>query len=318
MHWKLKSFIQNAVSRLPSEHSYAAYYWIQRHFGGLKRMDPTSRLKAGVEACRRLHALGRDPNGKSLLEVGTGRVPLVPLAFWLMGARRTVTVDLNPYMKEELIRESLEYIAANRPEIEVMFGNLLIPERLDELLALLTGGAFSQQAFLTCCNIDYMAPGDAADTRLPEASIDFHLSYTVFEHIPRPVLEAILKEGNRILHDDGLFIHRIDYSDHFSHADSAISAVNFLQFPEAKWERLAGNRYMYMNRLRHADYLRLFTSAGHQIVLAQPETDAQSLQLLKTGALQPHARFASYPPEELAITASWIVSAKTPKQDSGS
>jgi hypothetical protein len=39
--------------------------------------------------------------------VETGRVSLLPVAFWLCGAEKTITVDLNPYMRNELIADML-------------------------------------------------------------------------------------------------------------------------------------------------------------------------------------------------------------------
>ena len=311
MHWKIKARIQNAVSLLPSSVSYATYYWIQRHFGSLKRMNPVSRLKPGVETWKKIQELGYSPIEKVFLEVGTGRVPMVPVAYWLMGAKSTITIDLNPYMKEELIRESLEYISDNKEEIQKLFGSLLDKKRLDKLLYFYKSSTFSTSSFLEFCQIKYIAPGNAAKTRLKEKSIDFHTSYTVFEHIPPMVLKEIIKEGNRIISDGGLFIHRIDYSDHFSHSDKTISAINFLQYSDSEWNRYAGNRYMYMNRLRHDDFLNMFESLGHRIVLNSPEVDKQSLDLLRSGSLQLNERFKTKSEDMLSIRDSWIASKKS-------
>src|SRR5262245_9231314 len=106
MRWKLKARLQNTISRLPTRASYAAYYWVQRHFGGLREGSPLSRLAAGVEAWKRIARQGVNPAGKVFFEVGTGREPVMPMCWWLMGADRVVTVDLNPYLKGELIRET--------------------------------------------------------------------------------------------------------------------------------------------------------------------------------------------------------------------
>jgi hypothetical protein len=66
--------------------------------------------------------------------------------------------------------------------------------------------------------------------------------------------EKIINEGNRILSEEGLFVHLIDCSDHFSHNDKSISRINFLQYNVTQWNKLAGNRYVYVNRLRHDDF----------------------------------------------------------------
>ena len=106
------------------------------------------------------------------------------------------------------------------------------------------------------------------------------------------------------------FIHRIDYSDHFSHSDQSISPINFLQYSDDEWERYAGNRYMYMNRLRHDDFISLFESAGHRIVEAQPNIDQCLQELLRNGNLHLHERFSSKPEEVLAITGAWMITQK--------
>ncbi len=311
MHWKLKAQIQNAVSLLPSSASFAAYYWVQRHFGSLRRTKPISRLTAAIETCKRIGEQGETLLDKIFMEVGTGRVPIVPIAYWLMGAKKTITIDLNPYLKSELVEENLQYMFENKAEILSLFGSLLIKERFDKLQQMVGKDfRFSVSEILDLCRVDCIAPGDAADTRLPERSIDFHTSYTVFEHIPLVVLEKILKEGDRVIKNNGLFVHWIDYSDHFSHSDQNISAINFLQYSDREWDRFAGNRYMYMNRLRHDDFINLFESVGHHIIVAQPSTDKRSQELLRNGNLKLCERFKPKPEDVLAITGAWIVSSK--------
>ena len=124
------------------------------------------------------------------------------------------------------------------------------------------------------------------------------------------MLLQILEEGNRIVRDDGLFVHRIDYSDHFSHSDKTISSINFLQYSDAIWDRYAGNRYMYMNRLRHDDFLAVFQAAGHRIMADTPKVDQRALQILRDGSLPLSERFVSKPPDVLSIRGSWLVSRK--------
>ena len=310
MHWKTKAKIQNLVSLLPSAASYAAYYWIQRNFGRLKRYNPISKLKAGVETCKIIQDAGYTPIEKTFFEIGTGRVPIVPLSFWLMGAKSTITIDLNPYVKDELIIESIEYISKNREEIIEVFGSFLDKTRLDELLHFNDRLPFKRDAFLDLCQIKYIAPGDAAKTGLKENSIDFHTSSVVLEHIPPDILVQILEEGNRIISNDGLFVHAIDYTDHFSHTDKTISPINFLQYSDAEWAKYAGNRYMYMNRLRHDDFLAVFASVNHRIILERPIIDDRLNDLLKSKTLLLYGRFKEKPDNILSIKGSWIVSQK--------
>jgi hypothetical protein len=314
MHWKLKASIQNGIALLPSSLSYEVYYRMQRLVGGLRHVDPIEHLTAGIETWRRIQQQGQDPRGKVFFEVGTGRVPEVPLACWLMGAERTITVDVNPYIKSDLVLATLREIDARRAEIEALFGGLLLRDRFERLLQLAKGSAFDVQEFLQMCAIDYVVPADAGNTHLPPNSVDYHVSYTVFEHIPGDVLYRILVEGKRIVQQDGLFVHMVDYSDHFSHSDSRVSPINFLQFSDAEWDRFAGNRYMYANRLRHDDVLAIFEAAGHHCLVVEPLHDEEARQLLTAGTLKLDPRFAGKSIDTLSIRESWIVSTAGPVQ----
>ena len=111
-----------------------------------------------------------------------------PSWYWLMGARRTITIDINPYLKTELVREILDHIRAHTTDVRALFGALLHQKRLDDLLQFATHAEFSLARFLNLCCIEHIAPGDAARTGLPARSVDFHTSYTVIEHIPPEVL----------------------------------------------------------------------------------------------------------------------------------
>ena len=307
MHWKIKANIQNFISILPSNISYNTYYWIQRNFGGLRKVDPTKRLLAGVNTWKIIQEQGISPSGKIFFEVGTGRVPLTPLAYWLMGAEKTITIDLNPYLKEELIRDSLKYILHNQNEISELFGLLINEERFNAIVALAEKPDFSVTSFLEMCNINYIAPGDAASTDIPDNYIDFHTSYTVFEHIPSKIILDILKEGNRIIKTDGLFVHKIDYSDHFSHSDREINSINFLKYDDETWNKYAGNRYMYMNRLRHDDFLSLFSKADQDIISSKTTIDEVVKKKLSNEELILDEKFSSKNKDILSINGSWMI-----------
>ena len=157
-----------------------------------------------------------------------------------------------------------------------------------------------------------MAPSDAAKTGLPDESVDYHVSNAVFEHIPLNILKDILKEGNRIVKKGGLFIHNIDYSDHFAYDDKNITAINFLRYSDEEWAKTAGNKHAYVNRLRHDDFISLFESAGHEFlqVETQKEDQQRVKELLEQGNVQLNERFKLKTNEILSITSGSFVSAK--------
>ncbi len=306
MNWKNKARIQNAIAKLPSGLSNRVYYQMQRMAGGLRRVNPTKRLAAGIDTWQQLMRLGEDPRDKTFFEVGTGWMLNAPLAYWLMGAAKVVTVDLNRYLREELVVESIEYIATHRSEIERRFDSLLVVSRLNELLSLLRPSQFSLARLLEMTGIEYHAPSDAAHTALPDHSVDYQTSFTVLEHIPPSVLRDILAEGRRILRPSGVSIHMIDYSDHFAHSDTTITQGNFLQFADREWQQIAGNRFMYMNRLRHDDYEAVFRDSQLEIVTSAPVVDAALANAIESGQLVVDSEFATKSIASLAATCAWI------------
>jgi len=225
-----------------------------------------------------------------------------------MGAKKTITIDLNNYFKRELIMETIKYISVNKNEVQNLFGSLLIEKRFNELITYYSENNFTKNSFLDLCCIDYIAPGNASETNLESKSIDFHTSYAVFEHIRPKDISLILKEGNRIITDTGLFIHKIDYKDHFSYSDNKISSINFLQYSDEEWKRYAGNNYMYMNRLRHDDFINLFHSAGHQILESNILIDKEILSFLRTDKINLNELFINKPEEIISISESCIIS----------
>lgn len=310
MNWKLKAGIQNAIAALPSQMSYDAYYKFQRTFGGLKTVDylVASRMEAATMFWDALVENDVSPHSKRLLEVGTGRVPLLPISFWLMGAGSVTTVDLNPYVESDLVKLTLDFVRHNRSQIETIFGDRLVEDRLDKLIELGCADASPQQLF-DCCSIDYLAPSDAADTSLPAGTVDIHFSYTVLEHIPEPVLGPILREASRLLAPDGVCLHYVDYSDHFSHSDKSISAINFLKYNDRTWGKLADNRYMYMNRLRHDDMTAAIAASDHKILNVVTTEDDHVRALLGSGELQVDERFVNKSADSLAITRALFLTA---------
>ena len=305
MYWKNKAKIQNLIAMLPSRISYEAYYFLQRKYGNLKKIKVERKFLAAVNTVSRIKSQGDDVKGKVFLEVGTGRMPLVPIAFYLMGAKEVVTIDLNPYLKPELVEEAMQYLLIERVAIKKSFGDLLIEDRFNKLISLLENNICSKEV-IDLCNITYIAPGDAADSKLSDNSIDYHTSYTVYEHIPRDVITNIMLEAKRITKPSGYFVHRIDYSDHFSHRDKSISAINFLKYSDNDWDKLAGNRYMYMNRLRDDDFISIFNQLGLIILDKQSDEMAELKELLDSG-FKVNKRFSDKSKESLSITGSWFI-----------
>lgn len=308
MNWKLKARLQNLIGILPSSLGYHLYYYAQRHFGGLRSVNPIRRLKAGVGIMDRIRQHNQAIESQTFLEIGTGRSVNLPIALWLCGASRVITVDLNPYLKPELVSEDISFMRDNQQKVKDVFGSYshqpIFQERFERLLT--HARNMSTRRLLSALNIECMAPADATMLALESHSVDYHVSYTVFEHIPPEILHGILLEGQRILRKGGLFVHCIDMSDHFSHSDTSISAINFLRFNESEWNRYSGNRYMYHNRLRVDDYVHLIGKAELEVLSLETEIDQKALEVLRNG-FQLNERFQTKTKEINATKTAWIV-----------
>ncbi|KAA3663533.1 MAG: methyltransferase domain-containing protein [Chloroflexi bacterium] len=315
MNWQTKAKIQNAIALLPSELSYDFYYRLQRKFGGLKQVNPMMRLKAGIDICQQMANQGQTPSGKTFLEVGTGRRLNIPIAFWLLGAEKVITVDLNPYLKRELVADDIQFIATHQPEIEQLFCDTNYDKDRLKTLCNLNQSTWNLPTLMQLCNFEYLAPGDATNLKsVSNQTVDIHTSFTVLEHIPPELIKGLLQEGNRILKNDGLFVHLIDHSDHFAHDDNSISTINFLQYSDKAWQKIAGNRYMYMNRLRVDDFEAIYHDCNQTILSIEAKIDQNAVTLLQESELNLHEPFASKPVNVLATSSSWIVSAKNNAQ----
>jgi hypothetical protein len=243
--------------------------------------------------------------GSRILELGTGRLLEVPLGFYLGGAAGTTTVDLNRYLKSELVMESIQAMTRGREALLEVFrpcSSSGLEERFDRLVA-----CRSLKSVLSLAGITYLAPADARHLPLEPGSVDIHTSYTVFEHIPRAVLVAILKESSRLLAAGGVALHRIDLSDHYAHDDPSISYINFLQYSNLEWRRLAENRFAYHNRLRPADYRAIYREAGHEILDWTERRDARSVEMLRSG-FKLDAEFQGIGENEIGICGLRVIS----------
>ena len=305
MHWKLKAAIQNVMGRLPSDLANPIYYGLQRSCGGLRRTSPVSRFKAGIEMAHRLRLFERSVGSAAFLEVGTGHQLNLPLSLWLCGAGRITTVDLNRYLRERLVMDDISYLRNHKQQIRDLFFKIpqydLFDDRFNRLV-----NATSLGEVLALTNIRYLAPADAGRLDMKDGSIDFHISYTVLEHVPAEEMKRIFREGRRVLKPDGLFVHCIDFSDHFAHSDSSVSTLNFLQFSESDWNRLAGNRYMYHNRLRVDEFRELAAESGLEILALDARVDEAAMEVLRNG-FPLNERFVDKDFQTNAATEAWLV-----------
>lgn len=300
MNWKIKAYLQKAVACLPAEAGYRCYYALQWLHGTMRRVRVQPRLGVARRLVEVAEQSGANVLGKTFFELGTGWSCSTPLGLWLCGAGRVITVDANPYLREQLVLREVRYITEHADEITKLFGDYGDTEIFRERLAnLCQQTPRTLMELLVRTSIRYRPRFDARKTSLAQGSVDFYFSWYVLQHIPPDVLGGIWRESQRILHPDGLAVHCVDAGDQFTRADPTLTAIHFLQFDEATWLRFAGNRFAYHNRLRASDHLNLAREHGFEVIMSESTVDQPSLELLRSGFLV-HRDFQGKTPEDLA------------------
>ena len=308
MNYIAKALIQNALSLLPDKIGNKIYYYFQRKFGSLKRINHEKRLLISNKIFELAQKEEFETKNKRFLEIGTGRNLLLPLGLWLKGAVEVVTVDLNRYFDDKVFIQSLEWICKNKNIIKKK-----IPDIDEKRISLIT--SFINQSdknvykFLDEINISYIAPCDASNLPFAEKYFDFHISFTVLEHINIHSLDSIFEEAKRVLKDEGCLIHLVDYTDHLSHSDPNISKINFLSFSDRKIKYFINNKYMYMNMLRYDDFIKFFKKKSLQVIYEENIVDDNLLGNLKKNKYKYKLREKYFKKSNinLATESSWFI-----------
>jgi len=242
--------------------------------------------------------------GASVLEVGSGWLPLIPIIYSLAGASRVFLTDLNVLLRPDTFAASLSSLRNQR---ELILDKLkLDPKVLDHLLREDSGVSIEDR--LKEMNLVYMAPCDFRKLDLPAASLDVVTSRACLEHIPPDVIQGIFDEQYRLLKPGGAACHIVDHSDHWQHRDKSINRVNFLRYSESLFRCTHMNPLNYQNRLRHPEYLEILRKSGLRLVREEHAVDEVSLRDLPHMRIAERFRRFSY--EDLATTDSFLLAVK--------
>lgn len=304
--WRLKGAIQKGLSALPGG------CWvndqIQRRVGDLRAFEKNVDAKVSdwTGIMSYLRAADRaEVGGITILEIGSGWYPTLPLCFSLAGVRRCHTVDIKRHMHEGLtfrmckaLEEKLDTIAAEAGRdasvVRGLYQRLRGTRRLEDLLCE--------------AGVLYHAPADGANLSwLPDQSLDPIYSNSILEHVPAGVIQALMREAWRVLKDDGVMVHAMACNDHYAHFDRGISYVNYLQFSQREW-RFWNNRLNHQNRLRASDFLGMAKDAGFRIIHEARAVRPGVREALSSIRIAPD--FAGYSSEDLASTSVDFVAKK--------
>jgi hypothetical protein len=301
--WILKAVIQKVISWLPGSHriNYLFQKFVTR---GVRLSEEylIDRLTHFKNHAEYFSTYARGIEGKTVLELGTGWYPIVPLCLFLAGAERIYSVDITPFLSKENIQSSIRELRRLEQEGRLRQYLKPLPGRWAQLEAIELESEEEFSSLLEKIHIQYLVT-DARNLSLEDQSIDLITSNNTFEHIYPSVLEAILVEFQRILRKEGLMSHFIDMSDHFAHLDASITIYHFLRFSQKQWSWI-DNSIQPQNRWRIKHYRDLYARLG--ISILHEENRPGDVSALRETAV--HAEFSGIPEKEMAISHSYMVS----------
>ncbi|HRE49452.1 MAG TPA: class I SAM-dependent methyltransferase, partial [Aggregatilineales bacterium] len=300
----LKAALQGTLSVLPF--SRTTNYLFQRYVS--KGLHPTqitlenklSTFKTHLENYR--FALNApDARPERVLEIGTGWLPFVPIAFALAGVAHIITIDKVGLTRRTLLQETLDLFLHYAEQGTLQTWLPLAENRLSLLeqarKRIDTEGI---KEALEALHIEARVQDVRELTTLPPP--DLFVSNNTYEHIPGEVLRSILKMYRRLAHERSVLSDMIDLTDHYVYFDKTITPYNFLNYSERTW-RWFNNPLQYQNRLRISDYRQFYEENGFRILR---EENKRAAETLPTG-VRLAKEFAHYAPQDLLVTESWVI-----------
>ena len=281
MNWKFKALIFKTLSVIPF--GSKLHYQLQRH---VQKTWPRSDETINVlceHAKKTLEIFSKysttPVENAIFLEIGGGRDLVVPVALRMLGVKHLVSVDVERLANLDLVNHSAKVLA-----------DILGCERPH----------FDSWEALREYGVEYRAPF-FLDKDRSELRYDVFMSNEVLEHIPKAQLENIISSASDFMTSEGLYIHAVDYSDHYAR-DCGVSRYNFLQYSVEKWKKY-NSKTQFVNRLRHAETVGIFLESGLEVLEENVYSETIPAAILENLAED----FVQHSPDDLKILRSRIV-----------
>jgi hypothetical protein len=244
INWKLKSLLYKIFSQLKLNKTF---YFIQKYV--------TKRSNVNIKPSVRLWKLHseniKEYQIKTVLEIGAGKSleQNIFFSYFFNNSLEQTVIDIKKMIDFDLVNEASKQIS-----------ELLNVQKLKSVS--------SYDDLFNFYNIKYIAPYKTQNLIEEKKVFDLCVSTTTLEHFSIKDLRTLFKDLSIVLKKGGYISAVIDYSDHYSHTDRNISELNFLKYSEKQWQNY-NNTYLYQNRLRHDDYVKLLNEykfITHKIV----------------------------------------------------
>ena len=232
INWKLKSLLYKIFFQLKLNNTL---YFIQKYV--------TKRSNVNIKQSVRLWKLHseniKEHQIKTALEIGAGKSleQNIFFSYFFNNSLEQIVIDIRKMIDFDLVNEASKQIS-----------ELLNVQKLKSVN--------SYDDLFNFYNIKYIAPYKTQNLIEEKKVFDLCISTNTLEHFSIKDLRTLFKDLGIVLKKGGYISAAIDYSDHYSHTDRNISELNFLKYSEKQWQNY-NNTYLYQNRLRHDDYVKL-------------------------------------------------------------
>jgi hypothetical protein len=188
------------------------------HVGGFvlpsPEIDPRT-LEQGLYLVEMLKRSGYDLRRKTLLDVGTGWQPTIPLVFYLAGCDDIILVDHTRVLDQELLVQT----AANLRGYSVQIAERLGLEAREVSQRLRVPAEVTLFGALRRFHMQYLAPYDLLDTTFADNSLDLVTARAPLAHFTPKYVKILLPVIARLLRHDGLLALCFDQEDRLDYLE---------------------------------------------------------------------------------------------------
>lgn len=282
---KSKNTLFRILNMLPEKVGDSIYHKVQKWFDTNSIHYKIKSSQSSYLTFERLtKKAGISISDKSVIEIGSGWLPLMPYFFKYLGNVSTVeTYDLNKhYNKKNISNLNLEFSKKfGIPVVRTQNGKFNLPE-----------------------GIRYYPKTDLSKVPIKNAELVF--SRFVLEHVSPLDIKKLHQKFKEEL-PEAYIIHLISPSDHRAYVDKNLSNQDFLRFNEEEWKKKQ-TRFDYHNRLRLPQYLEIFKDLGYEILLLEFESEKKESETYKKFKTVPlHVTYQKYSDDELTAGSINIV-----------
>ena len=264
MHWKFKYYgklgAQKVLGGVPG--LYRVQEAVKLATGRLEGRIDTAFVERRFEDKVGQFLAAAVPVPRVVLEQGTGWHGADLVLFHLAGAERTLTYDVRPWLREDLVRAISADAERHVRTLARWSGD---PDGVASRARDLSAAAADPHCDLARhLGYEYRVTASMDRSEVPESSVDLFYSDSVLQRATPTDLLRLLQEARRALAPGGFAHHVVDCKDFHAIDDPRIPELGYLR-PSARTWSLVTSRYLnYQNRLRLPHFVGLFAQAGFE------------------------------------------------------